>query len=182
MHSFCSTQFNLYGEVGDRIARFSSELPDEIIYEDPEDTSYGRENQPHITVKYGLHDYDPGKLEVLLGAVPPVPVTLGKISKFESDDYDVLKIDIESPELHELNAFIAGNFEVTDTHPEYKPHATIAYVKPGTGDEYLGDGSFEGMQCMCDTLLLSGREDDQLANIPLAANTMDDAVSLLTAP
>jgi hypothetical protein len=37
---------------------------------------------------------------------------------------DVLKVDIDSPDLHRLNGKIAEALPNTDTHPEYKPHAT----------------------------------------------------------
>ena len=31
------------------------------------------------------------------------------------------------------------NFENTQTFPEYHPHMTLAYVKPGTGKKYVSN-------------------------------------------
>jgi len=51
-HKFSSTQVNLPAEVADRIVAFGKRIPDADLADN------GRETEPHITVKYGLHGWD----------------------------------------------------------------------------------------------------------------------------
>jgi hypothetical protein len=96
---------------------------------------HGVENEPHITIKYGLHDQ---QFSTILSKIKFQPITfkLTKISLFENDKYDVLKFDVKSKQLHDLNKFISNNFDCTDSYPTYHPHSTIAYLLPGKGKYY----------------------------------------------
>lgn len=96
---------------------------------------HGIENEPHITIKYGLHDQ---KFAPILSKVKfkPIEFKLTQISLFENEKFDVLKFDVQSKQLHELNRIISDNFECTDTYPNYHPHSTIAYILPGKGNFY----------------------------------------------
>ena len=176
VHDYSSTQVNLPERETESIRVFAKKIPDSEIYEDPKDPSYGREDQPHITVKYGLDTVDPKEVEPLLTDQGPITAKLGKVSIFESDDYDVVKVDIESPELHALNKKIADNLKVTDTYPTYKPHATIAYVKKGEGAKYVGDKSFEGKKITFDSLVFSGKDGKETV-IPLRGKASDAGVT-----
>jgi len=166
VHDFSSTQVDIPKEESKALQSFGKKIPDSEIYEDPKDPSYGREEEPHITVKYGLDTVDPKEVEPLLSGQGPITAKMGKVSIFESDAYDVVKVDIESSELHALNKKIADNLKVTDTYPDYKPHATIAYVKKGEGKKYIGDKSFEGKEVVFKSLTFSGK-DGKLTEIPL---------------
>lgn len=74
-------------------------VTDDMMYVEP-DGSKGRETEMHITVKYGLHTKNPDDVADCVKSSKPIEVTLGKISKFDSDKYyDVLKIDIRSNQL-----------------------------------------------------------------------------------
>jgi 2'-5' RNA ligase len=66
-----------------------------------------------------------------------------------------------------LNKFISDSTECTDSHPDYKPHITLAYVKAGEGAKYAGDDSLEGIPLSFDTLIFSGK-DKERTEIPLA--------------
>lgn len=100
----------------------------------------GRELNPHITIRYG---FDPsvsaGEVAACLKDAGPIRYWLGSVSLFRGadngKDYDVLKADVESADLHKLHKKLA-QLPHTDTHKEYKPHATIAYVKAGRGEYY----------------------------------------------
>src|SRR6185436_14268976 len=51
--------------------------------------------------------------------------------------------------------------------PEYKPHVTLAYVKPGKGAKYAGQSNaLTGREITINSLLFSGRGGQEL-NIPL---------------
>jgi hypothetical protein len=96
---------------------------------------HGLENEPHITIKYGIHDQ---KFEPFLKKIKftPVKFSFSNISLFENENYDVLKFDVKSKQLHELNKMVSENFQCTDTFPNYHPHSTIGYLLPGKGGYY----------------------------------------------
>jgi len=158
VHDYSSTQVNLSGKVAEDVKAMAARIADEDLYEDPNDPSFGREDNPHITVKYGLHTTDPAEVRKVMQGQGPIAVTAGKVSVFKGDQYDVVKIDVDSPDLHKLNKKIADSVKHTDTHPEYKPHITLAYVKPGLGAKYAGAATLEGKEITFDKLIFSGKD------------------------
>lgn len=167
-YKFSSTQVNLPKEIADQIIAFGKRIPDEDLREPGETwSSNAREQEPHITVKYGLHGADPKFVREALAGEKPATVKFGKVSLFETnDEFDVVKVDVDSPDLHRLNKLVAESQPVTDTFPDYKPHATIAYVKKGLGKKYAGDTFLEGKTATLDSVMFSGRDGDKV-EIPL---------------
>ena len=167
-HEFSSTQVNLSGPIADALKAYGKRIAASKLAED------GVETEPHITVKYGLHGDDASEVAKVLAGEPPITVRLGKTSLFRNDDADVLKIDVDSPDLHRLNKKIADALPHTDTHPEYKPHVTIAYLKPGQGKLYNGKivVGVTGKTITLDSVAFSGK-DGQQVDIPLAKQAPD---------
>jgi len=175
VHKFSSTQVNLPTPAANAVLKTSKKLiPDAELYTDPEDASYGREETPHVTVKYGLHTEDAEEVRKLLANEKPFKAKLGKISIFESEDkpYDVVKAEIESPELHRLNKLIADNTEVTDTFPTYVPHVTLAYVKKGEGAKYVGNKDLAGREVDMNSIVFSSKNGETV-DIPLGVGNTD---------
>lgn len=155
-HEFSSTQVNLSGSIAEKIAEFAKRIPDADLADD------GREDQPHITVKYGLHGDNADEVRAALSGEKPIKVTFGKVSLFQTnDDYDVVKVDVDSPDLHRLNKKIA-ELPHTDTFPDYKPHATIAYVKKGKGGKYAGNRFLNGQVARLSSLVFSDKNRQQV--------------------
>ena len=153
-YDFSSVQFDLPEDIAQEIYDWGvKNIPDEILTDD------GREENIHVTCKYGLHTIDFSDLRNLFVGVKPVSVILGKISLFKSDDCDVIKIEVVSPELHRLNRNISSSFDVTDTHPIYIPHCTIAYVKRTRGNPYDGRKDFAGRKLLLDSVVFSGKDN-----------------------
>ena len=104
---------------------------------DPNDLDEdGFEDEPHVTVQYG---FDPDvTIQEVIAKVEPIPceIKFGSFGLFENDN-DVLKINIISPDLRKLNKKIMEEFEIDTKYPDYKPHATIAYLKKGMGKKYM---------------------------------------------
>lgn len=151
-HDFSSTQVNLSGKLADSLISLGKEIPDSDLADD------GRETEPHITVKYGLHTDDHKPIQNILKDEKPITLRLGKTSLFppnEEDGYEVVKADVVSPDLHRLNKKISG-LPHTDTHPEYKPHATVAYVKIGKGKKYVGR-DLSGHEYTTDHIIFSSK-------------------------
>jgi len=136
---------------------FIKKIPNECVYEEVGE-NYGKEANPHVTVMYGLSPIEETRVKNLLNKVPKkIVAELGKISKFENVDtpYDVLKIEVRSPHLSKIHEMIRKNFENNYKWPNYSPHVTLAYVKKGTCNEYVGNKTFEGMKVMFETFMYS---------------------------
>ena len=94
---------------------------------------FGIEDEPHITCQYGFHSDvtvdDITEFVNLHGK--KIRASLGDITTFNNDDYDVVKVDVDSPDLQELSEKIREHFKgkIEITFPEYHPHVTLAYVK-----------------------------------------------------
>jgi hypothetical protein len=152
-----SVQVNLPKDLSSKIIAWGRKnIPDEDLVDDS-DHSKGRENSLHITALYGIKDNIPEVVEELLESVPPFEVTLGKISVFrDSPDHDVVKIEIDSPELFYINYLLRDNISYENKYPVYNPHCTICYVEKGKADKFIGDTVFEGRIFKVDKLEFSG--------------------------
>lgn len=127
--AFSSTQFNAEDpDIRKTIEYLQSKL-------DPRDV-LELETQPHVTVKYGLHDLTPDTVKRLVSQTGAVWARLGRLSLFCSEEQDVLKIDIESEPMKGLNRLLSI-LPNTNTFPNYHPHMTVAYLLPGAGQKYL---------------------------------------------
>jgi hypothetical protein len=169
-YDFSSVQFDFPQDLATEIILWGKRnIPDSILKASEGDPKgfTGRENEIHLTIKYGLHTVDPDLIKPVLKNQKPFKITLGEIDAFEKDDEDVIKINVlPTPELMALNKLISKSFEVTDTYPEYKPHVTNAYVRKGEGKKYKGIREFYGREVQVDSLLFSGR-DNRKTPIPL---------------
>lgn len=144
--------------VAKRVRAFAALIPDEDIYETA-DGEHGREEHCHITIKYGLHTDDGQLVADVVSSQYVVGAKLGRMSVFENDKYVVLKIDVDSPEIHALNQYVSDMFEVTDGFPVYHPHVTVAYLRKGCDwRKYVCD-LFHGTQVYFDMLLFSSATD-----------------------
>lgn len=128
---YSSTQVQANDVISQKVKAFAADIPDSDLTDD------GRETDIHITVKFGLHTDDADEVKEVVNGFGTVRATLNGFSLFENDDADVLKIDIDSENLKDLNKLIADELECTDTYPKYIPHMTVAYLKPGKGRKYV---------------------------------------------
>lgn len=117
---------------------FHSQIDENDIYREEGDRSYGLEDEPHTTLLYGLHsfDIDDSKVMEICKSQPVGPLSLVNVSLFENEKYDVLKFDVQNENLHKINAELSKLPHTTD-FPNYHPHATLGYLKPGAGKKYV---------------------------------------------
>jgi 2'-5' RNA ligase len=141
-HDFSSTQIDLPKSLATEIIIWGRKnIPNSFLYTKED---HGREDEIHVTVLYGLKDEHPDRIKEILEPQRPVKFKLGRVSAFDSDnEYDVIKIDVNSPDLHKLHKLLKI-LPHEESHPRYQPHVTIAYVKKGKGKKIIGDGTFDG--------------------------------------
>lgn len=98
---------------------------------------YGREKETHVTILYGfVPDLTREQVVEIIHDVKPFTVTLTAVDVFknENEGFDVVKFSVEGSELRRLNER-AQRYPNQNDYPDYKPHMTIAYVKPNTFKE-----------------------------------------------
>ncbi len=150
----------LTGEIRSEALKLISKISYDHLY-DP-NMGFGKETDPHITIKYGLHENDSRIIFKELGEISPLEVKFKNISLFENVKFDVIKIGITSPDLRALNAKVCKLFEFTDKSPVYNPHMTLAYVQPGFGYKYLKlDNPLAGQSTILSKLVYSDAESNK---------------------
>ena len=172
-HDYSSTQVNMPPSVAEPLQAFGETIPKDELAPD------GLDKSSHITLKYGNPGTDPAPIEKALEGQGPITVTLGPLSVFPAEDKkdarggagesDVLKVDVDSPDLHKLNKLVGDAVEHTgNTFPEYKPHVTVGYLKPGEGKKYDGQEipGVTDQQVTFDSVEFSGK-DGKKVDIPL---------------
>lgn len=108
------------------------------VYEVDGDRSYGIQENPHVTILYGLHgSVSAEELKAVLERFDgELKVSIAGIGVFENEDFDVVKMNVVPDgglqQLHDMVSELPNS----DQYPEYKPHITIAYVKKGSGKKY----------------------------------------------
>lgn len=163
----------------DLLAWGEANIPDSEL-----DPTEGRETETHVTVLYGFNlDFDASRLGAMLKSYGEVPFTLGKVSRFECPNYDVIKVDVLSKDMERLNWQIAKTFEpdIKPSEHQYHAHITLAYVKKGGCRELDGNTAFEGRKVRAVELLYSlpekkGRQTISLDCVDAADKTAGDTV------
>ena len=104
-----------------------------------ENDSYGLETEPHVTLLYGLHSDEINDVDVFNVCEQHnyAGITVHTVSAFKNDKFEVLKFEVEGNGLRECNRELSETFPFTTDYPDYHPHCTIAYLKPGTADKYV---------------------------------------------
>jgi hypothetical protein len=130
----------------------------------------------HLTVRYGLKDgSDIESVRRYLSSLEPFEAKLGKTSKFDptehSDGAAVVHAPVESARLHEINSELAkhGDFKESD-FPDFKPHVTLAYVRPEAADKYVGMAGTHGKSFKVKSISITARNGGQ-EEVPLAGNS-----------
>lgn len=159
---FCSTQINLDALTAQRILIAADMIPDASLGIE------GRETTPHLTVQYGIDEDDPDLIRRALAGFGPFSLTLGKTQTFppskSSSGDGVLFVSIARGKEHlvAIRNAIRGVCTVTDTHPTYTPHATLAYVKESDVAQYAGKDWLAGVTFEVREIMFSNRAREHL--------------------
>lgn len=163
-HSYSCTHIELPPDIAAKVKGIADSIDPEDLHEN------GRENNFHVTVKYGLHGSSPATTKEALDGEMPVRFKMGGLKVFpanEKRNSDVLVAHVHSPDLDRLNRKISSATPHVDTYAKYAPHATIAYLKPGMGAKYAIAGhDLNGMEGMASEVVHADRYEKP-TRIPL---------------
>lgn len=133
-------------------------VSDDDIYVTQKDPTFGREDEIHVTILYGLHTDDAELVREILKDQGPVKVTLGKVDVFTNPyKFDVVMIDVYSEDLSRLNSLLQKKLKFTNKYPVYNPHVTISYVKKGKGWKHAQTAIWDGRAFVCDYAVFSSK-------------------------
>ncbi len=131
----------LFFEPTQELADLKDKIVEDDVYSKLDDNGkedYGIDQEPHCTALYGCEksvtDED---VEGVLRSVKTPQISVKDITLFENE-FDVVKFDIKSDELNELNKGLR-EFPYTSTFDDYHPHCTICYAKSGKGNKVIED-------------------------------------------
>jgi hypothetical protein len=117
----------------------SSIDPEDVYTESNDGEPHGIQEDPHLTLLYGLHDnVTPEMVKSIFDNFSgDISIKVNGIGIFENKDFDVVKFNVV-PEgsLQKLHDELS-KFPNSNQSPDYKPHITIAYLKKGTGKKYI---------------------------------------------
>lgn len=156
---------SMSGEVSRMVAAWSkNNIPDDCLAKD------GREDYCHCTLLYGFPqhtEFEDVERASMIGYTPEsmLSITLGKIKRFHANsnrpESDVLVIEIKPNEqLNALHHDLKQQFNVKLDYPNYNPHITIAYVKPGALAELDGSTIFDDFEAYSRTMTYSTGPSD----------------------
>lgn len=136
-------------------------------------------DKPHVTLRYGLQGDDTKGVKDYLAKQPPFEAKLGKTASFppsaHSDGAAPIIAPVESEHLHRMNREIAkhGDFKESD-FPDYRPHATVAYVKPEAAEKYTGMDVTHGKRFLVTHVAISNKNGEH-EEVPLGGKMKAEA-------
>jgi len=164
-HEYCCAMVEI-PELENKVQKWQkANIVNNMLAED------GLEIDTHVTLFWGLHDTYINQLkEIFNDFGKNIEISLGKMSLFNSDDHDVLKVDVDSPDLNKLHKIIENKLPNTKSFKDYHPHLTIGYFKKGVVDKFIGDKTFDGIRITKDKFVIADKDGNQ-TNINLRPNS-----------
>lgn len=144
--------------ANDMILWSNKKIKDSDIFVSQSDQHFGREDEMHVTVLYGIHSDTSEEVAKIASSQKSITVKLGEIDVFSNPDkFDVVVVKVISDDLHELNEHLTKQIEFTNKYKEYKPHITLAYVKKGKGWKYHGLDHWKDQEFTTDYIVFSSK-------------------------
>ncbi len=108
-------------------------VPEDVYMPDEK----GISKDPHVTVMFGVYSFvNPKMIENIVKEFDEFKIFFTMANVFKNEKFDVLTVEVESKELEALNNRMRSLPHNEGDFHEYKPHLTIAYLNPGTGQQY----------------------------------------------
>ena len=160
LYPYSSVQINVPTVISKKIISWGENMiSDKDIYSPPHDLIHGREDEIHITLLYGIHSQYPKQTNLLMSSYPCFDIELGQVSIFTTNkDFDVVKIEVNSPSLYYLHNILKTNIPNTTCYINYNPHVTIAYIKKNLYKNLIGRKYFDGWQWTTNSIIFSSTD------------------------
>jgi hypothetical protein len=166
-YDFSSVHIDLPVVIAEEVVWWGKEyITDDDIFVSQRDPTYGREDEIHITVLYGLHADKSDQVRELMSKQKPIFVKLGKVNVLPNLKFDVVVIDAQSEDLEGANKQLARHVSHNNQYKSYRPHVTIGYVKKGKGWKHVGCARWEGRKFIADYIVFSSKNGTK-EKIPL---------------
>lgn len=104
----------------------------------------GYNSDYHITLLYGIKTGDVNDIYDVIKHLNPIECKGVKIKIFKKRKYDVITLQVTSPELFKANQELSSKIDHVDFFDSFQPHITLAYVKKNSYDHLAGDAFFLG--------------------------------------
>jgi hypothetical protein len=141
-----------------RIDSMLRKIPNEYVYhkfkgKHNQYDSYGKTDVPHITIATGLNRYQLFKImDYLESNIEPYIITVGNVISYRPKDkpYDVLALEVKSPESVVIHKWIRDNFGANKQNgrENLRPHITLAYIQKDTCKELEGHSHLTGSKIL----------------------------------
>jgi 2'-5' RNA ligase len=117
-------------------------------------------------VRYGIKGGDTDRIRKFIESQTPFEATLGKTTSFppseHSDGAAPIIVPVEAPKLHQLEKELDEHGDFAErSFPDYRPHATVAYVKPDKAKRYIGMSITEGRKFTIDTIAITDQNGNE---------------------
>ncbi len=139
-----SVQFNLPSALARAVVAVGRTLAPEDILD--------LELKPHVTILGEISTMRVQNVRHVLRDEPACSMQLGVLAAFELSDVDVLYVAVQSPGFVRMNLKLRQQVLHKNPYPVYTPHATVAYLQPGTAAAYVGGTQCAGMSCLATQL------------------------------
>jgi 2'-5' RNA ligase len=204
-HSYGTVQIDLPTDLVHEIQGYQAIIPADYLGVDghetrphitvrygllPQSSDIGANRKDQIEDGPFGNGWKPDLVADALQGIGPVNIKLGKISHFPAkgipvhvksgtNDQDAIYIAATSDGLIHANEALASLPHVS-TQPQYVPHVTLFYGKPGIGKQYEGGNTFEGREFTADkvTLIDQDGNETQLHLSGEAKKSMKKAITI----
>ena len=153
------------------VQEFASEIPDSELYlgeqgADSYGPDYGRETDSHCTLLYGLKDVELSDVQKALAKYGPFKMVCGRLKIFAGTEkdktYDVVCIPAYSGQARKMNRRLKA-LPYENEFDDWKGHITVAYVKAGEGQKYVGNDRFAGKSVKIENLCYSSPDGGKVS-------------------
>lgn len=122
------------------------------------------EEDPHITIKYGIETTDVEEVKKALGNFIPIRVMFGATKMFMASDTrptDVVFIETFGESMRRLRQRVEKNLKTEEPFIYYSPHMTLAFVNEHSAMQYVGSNPLIGRKFVAEELVFVPAEGDE---------------------
>lgn len=115
-----------------------SKIDTKDIYEPS--PSYGIENDPHLTILYGLHqDVSDSDVVSIINKYKyqNFDIEIEGITNFKNKEFEVVKLGVKNNDILQSFHDELSKLPNSNEFPDYTPHITISFVNLGASDKYV---------------------------------------------